>query len=100
MPRDYYREAVFVRNEVSACFKETLLGRDHRPTLLLAVLNLHLLAQDIKKARDPTKRRNQIREFDRGKSAVKSIVRRVYRETNHRRIQSQPNPKSATKRAA
>ena len=100
MPRDYWQEAVFIRDEVAACFRETLLGRDHRPILILAVMNLHLLAQDIKKARDPTKRRNQIREFDRGKSAVKSIIRRAYNETKHRRIQNQPNPKSATKRAA
>jgi len=98
MPRDLEREVVVLRNSMAQCFRETLLARELRPTLLLAVVGLHLTLGNIHRARDPTQRRALTKELDRGRVAVRKLIDRAYQETKSRL--SQPQPFNRDQRAA
>lgn len=91
MPRDLDREIKILRNRMTDCFQETLLARDLRPAVFLAVLGLHLTLDRLSRARDPAKRLALIQEFDRGQAAVRRILDRAYRETKIRPPQLQRN---------
>jgi len=89
MPRDLEREVVVLRNSMAQCFRETLLARELRPTVLLAVLDLHLTLRDIHRARDPAQRQALTREFDQGQEAVRKLIDRAYQEPKERTTKSQ-----------
>ena len=81
MPRDLEREVVVLRNRMAQCFRETSLALELRPAVFLAVLGLHLTVNDIHKARDPAKRQELIREFDRGRTVIREFIDRALKES-------------------
>ena len=81
MPRDLEREVKDLRNWMARCFQETMLTRELRPAVLLAVISLHLIVRKARRARDPAKQRELIHEFDRGRTVIREFIDRAFRES-------------------
>ena len=81
MSRDLEKEVKQLRIRTCQCFRETNLALRLRPTLVLALLGLHLSLREIHKARDPAKRGALIQEFDQAKTVIQNFLDRAYPQT-------------------
>ena len=81
MDRDMEREVKDLRNRMAQCFRETSLALELRPAVFLALISLHLIARKARRARDPAKQRELIREFDQGRTVIREFIDRALKES-------------------
>ncbi len=90
MDRDLEEELKDLRNRMTQCFQETMLARELRSAILLAVISLHLIVRERQRARDPTKQRELIREFDQGRAVLRKAIDRAFKESGVQPRPAQP----------
>ena len=73
--RNIEKELIETRQKLMVCFRDTLPSKEFRATILLAMIGIHITADQIKKSRNPEERRRLINEFDRRKNAVEKGIR-------------------------
>jgi len=68
------KEIQDLREEVMSSFKTNLVDKQFSAEMILALVWLHLVVKRIERSQELNERKNLLKDFSRGKKAVKKVV--------------------------
>ena len=88
--RDLEKELSRVRQELMACFRETLPSKQFSAEIFLATVSLHLIAAEVQQTQNIEKRRRLLNETDQQKSTIQKGIQllRQAKPRRERRVHS------------